>query len=81
MVMHCKHVWESISDFLDDSLPQGVRDQVQWHLEHCEVCSAILDSTRNIMILTADSRVFELPVGFSVRLHQRLQAEIDDLIN
>jgi len=49
---------------------------VQKHLDHCELCSAILDSTRNILILTADDRVFELPLGFSQRLHARLDEEI-----
>jgi hypothetical protein len=46
------------------------------HLEHCEICSAILDSTRNVIILTADDRVFELPVGFSERLHARIDLEL-----
>jgi hypothetical protein len=32
----------------------------------------VLDSTRNILILTADDRVFELPLGYSERLHARL---------
>lgn len=77
MVIDCKHVWNHISEFLDDTLAPEVREMVQKHLEHCEICSAILDSTRNILILTADDRVFELPVGFSKRLHARLQAEID----
>ena len=49
---------------------------MQKHLEHCEVCSAILDSTRNILILTADERVFELPVGYGERLHARIEEEI-----
>jgi hypothetical protein len=49
---------------------------VQNHLEHCEICSAVLDSTRNILILMADDRVFELPLGFSERLHSRLDAEL-----
>jgi hypothetical protein len=56
-----------------------VLEQVQKHLEHCEICSAILDSTRNILILTADDRVFELPLGFSERLHARLEVEIKGL--
>jgi hypothetical protein len=76
MVIECKHVWEHISDYLDGTLPPEVLEQVQKHLEHCEICSAILDSTRNILILTADERVFELPLGFSDRLHSRLEAEI-----
>jgi predicted anti-sigma-YlaC factor YlaD len=76
MVIDCKHVWDSISEFLDDTLSHEARELVQKHLEHCEVCSAILDSTRNILILTTDERVFELPVGYSERLHARLEDEI-----
>jgi anti-sigma factor RsiW len=76
MVIECKHVWDHISGYLDGTLSPEVLEQVQKHLEHCEICSAILDSTRNILILTVDERVFELPLGFSERLHARLEAEI-----
>src|SRR5580692_3731389 len=79
MVIECKHVWDYISGYLDGTLSPEVLEQVQKHLEHCEICSAILDSTRNILILTADERVFELPLGFSERLHARLEAEIKGL--
>jgi hypothetical protein len=79
MVIECKHVWEHISGYLDGTLSPEVLAQVQEHLEHCEICSAILDSTRNILILTADERVFELPLGFSERLHARLEAEIKSI--
>lgn len=77
MVLECKHVWDYISGYLDNTLSAETRELVQKHLEHCEICSAILDSTRNILILTADERVFELPVGFSERLHARLDLELD----
>jgi len=76
LVIDCKHVWEHISGYLDNNLEASERDEVQKHLEHCEICSAILDSTRNILILTADERVFELPLGFSERLHARLDEEM-----
>lgn len=76
MVIACKHVWNYLSDYIDSSLPAETRELVQRHLEHCDICSAILDSTRNILILTADQRVFELPVGFSQRLHTRLELEL-----
>jgi predicted anti-sigma-YlaC factor YlaD len=75
LVIDCKHVWNYISDFIDGDLPEETRVTVQKHLDHCEICSAILDSTRNIIILTADERVFELPVGFSERLHKRIDLE------
>lgn len=76
MVIDCKHVWNFISDYIDGALTEEARVDVQKHLEHCEICSAILDSTRNVIILTADNRVFELPVGFSERLHARIDLEL-----
>ena len=74
MVIECKHVWEQISEYLDGALTPDMLEIVQRHLAHCEICSAILDATRNILILTADEQVFELPFGFSERLHARLEA-------
>jgi anti-sigma factor RsiW len=77
MVLECRHVWDYISEYLDDTLTPETKESVQRHLEHCEICSAILDSTRNILVLTADERVFELPLGFSDRLHARLAREMN----
>jgi anti-sigma factor RsiW len=75
MVLNCKQIWNHLSEYLDATLTEEMRREVQRHLDHCEICSAILDSTRNIIILTADSRVFELPAKFSGRLHARLDLE------
>jgi len=72
MALNCRHVWDHISEYIDNTLDPGVRAEVERHLATCEICSAILDSTRNIIVLIADDRVFELPVEFSKRLHARL---------
>jgi len=76
MTLECKHVWERISEYLDHQLDPQLLMDIEKHLENCEVCSAILDSTRNILILTADNRTYELPVGYSERLHARLEKVI-----
>ena len=78
MKLDCKHVWGYISDYIDDSVDPAVREDIERHLEHCEICSAILDSTRNILILTADERTFEVPLGFSEELHRRLEEEMKE---
>jgi putative zinc finger protein len=77
MKLECKNVWEHISGYLDKQLDAELLEAVEKHLESCEVCSAILDSTRNILVLTADDRVYELPVGYRVRLHERIAAVIE----
>jgi len=76
MTLECKHVWEHISEYLDKQLDPKLLTDIEKHLENCEVCSAILDSTRNILVLTADNRTYELPVGYSERLHARLEKAI-----
>jgi hypothetical protein len=77
MKLNCKHVWQYISEYIDNTVDAEVRQDIERHLETCEICSAILDSTRNILVLTADKRTFELPVGYSERLHDRLNREME----
>lgn len=76
MRIDCKHVWEHISAYIDGDVDADLRDEIDKHLETCEICSAVLDSTRNLVVLVADDRVFELPAGFSERLHERLEREL-----
>jgi anti-sigma factor RsiW len=77
MRIDCKHVWEFISAYIDGEVDADLRARIDRHLETCEICSAVLDSTRNIVILVADGRVFELPAGYSQRLHQRLERDLE----
>lgn len=77
MVLNCKHVWKQISNYLEGSVSPELRDSIEQHLANCRHCAAVLDSTRNILYLVADARTFVLPVGYSERLHARLQQEID----
>jgi anti-sigma factor RsiW len=76
MRIDCKHVWEHISAYIDGEVDVELRAEIDKHLETCEICSAVLDSTRNVVVLYADDRVFELPAGFSERLHERLDEEL-----
>jgi anti-sigma factor RsiW len=77
MRIDCKHVWEHISAYIDGDVDPSLRADIDRHLETCEICSAVLDSTRNVVVLVADDRVFELPAGFSERLHARLERELN----
>jgi anti-sigma factor RsiW len=77
MRIDCKHVWEHISAYIEGEVGADLRAEIDKHLETCEICSAVLDSTRNVVVLYADSRVFEVPAGFSERLHERLEKEME----
>jgi anti-sigma factor RsiW len=76
MRIDCKHVWQHISAYIEGDVDATLRAEIDKHLETCEICSAVLDSTRNVVILVADERIFELPAGFSERLHERIDREL-----
>jgi anti-sigma factor (TIGR02949 family) len=78
MRIDCKHVWDHISAYIDGEVDAALRAEIDRHLETCEICSAVLDSTRNVVVLIADNRAFELPAGFSNRLHARLDRELSE---
>jgi anti-sigma factor RsiW len=78
MKIDCRHVWEHISAYIDGDVDASLRAEIDRHLEHCEICSAVMDSTRNIVVLIADDRIFEIPAGYSERLHRRLDAMLQD---
>jgi predicted anti-sigma-YlaC factor YlaD len=77
MRIDCKHVWQHISAYIEGDMDAALRADIDKHLETCEICSAVLDCTRNVVILIADDRVFELPTGFSQRLHERIDRELE----
>jgi anti-sigma factor RsiW len=77
MKIDCKHVWQHISAYIDGDVDAALRAEIDRHLEHCEICSAVMDSTRNVVVLIADDRVFEIPAGYSERLHRRLDEVLE----
>lgn len=76
MKLDCKHIWRELSDYIDGDLPPEVRRDVEAHVAQCRHCAALLDSTHNIIVLIADERRMELPLGFSKRLRERLEREL-----
>jgi len=76
MVLSCSEIWRELSNYIDNDISPEMRQALEEHLSHCRHCAAIVDGTRNILLLIADDRTFPLPIGFSERLHARLQREL-----
>jgi anti-sigma factor RsiW len=71
----CLEVIRELSKYIDDDVETELRKQIEAHLEHCAHCTAIFDGTRNVITLVGDARSFELPIGFSLRLKEKLSRE------
>ena len=53
-----------------------LRVAIEEHLRQCHRCSVLLDSTRKMLYFVADERIFEVPVGYSERLHKMLSRHL-----
>ena len=73
MVVKCEEVWREISNYLDGDVSLDLRAAIDEHVRECKGCAAVLDGTRNVVQLYGDERMLEVPLGFSHRLHRRLE--------
>lgn len=77
MALTCKEIWREVSNYIEGDLDPVLRRELEAHLAQCRHCTALVDSTRNTVVLIADERTFALPAGFSRRLQARLAEEIE----
>jgi hypothetical protein len=73
MVVSCEEVWREISNYLEGEIDPSLRAAMEEHFRGCKRCRAVLDGTRNVIQLYGDERMLEVPLGFSYRLHRRLE--------
>lgn len=76
MVVNCEHVWQEISNYLEDDVTPELRAAMDEHFRQCKHCTAVLEGTRNVLHLYGDGRLFELPMGFGWRLRRKLNASM-----
>lgn len=76
MEISCREVWREISDYLDDEVALDLRQRMEEHFRVCRHCRAVLDGTRNTLLLVADEQSFELPPRTSQKLYRRLKKHL-----
>jgi predicted anti-sigma-YlaC factor YlaD len=68
-MVSCKTIVANLSEYLDGDASPEMRRKIEKHLRRCHRCTAVYDSTRKMLVITGDERIFEVPAGFSERLH------------
>ena len=68
-MVSCKTIIANLSDYLDEDASIEMRHKIERHLRSCRRCNAVYDSTRKMLVITGDERVFEIPDEFGERLH------------
>ncbi len=76
-MVSCEDILKQLSEYLDEEMDPAYRTQIEDHLAHCQCCRLLLDSTRKVLIVVGDERTFEVPLGYSDRVHARLAAALN----
>ena len=72
----CQRVLEELSNFIDGEIDAGLRVQIEDHLKMCKRCTVLHDTLRKVLVIVADERTFELPEGYSERLHSLIDRHL-----
>jgi anti-sigma factor RsiW len=68
-MVNCETVLQELSNFIDQEIDPVLRAEIEAHLKTCHRCSVLHDSLRKVVVIVADERTFEIPVGYSERFH------------
>ena len=70
----CEDLLDYLSDYIDQELDEGLDKIAKNHLESCENCRVVLDTTRVTLDLSKSFGVVTLPIEKKKTLYQDLEA-------
>jgi predicted anti-sigma-YlaC factor YlaD len=74
----CEQVLAELSDYLDHSIADGLRKEIEAHMVHCRSCQALYDSTSKTLRIVTESGSFELSEDVSARVASRIRSKIHE---
>ena len=72
----CADLLRELSNYLDGEVSPKLRLALEEHIQGCNCCWALVDSTRKTLRILADEKIIEIPAGFSERLWAALDRRL-----
>lgn len=70
--MNCKNIIKELSNYLEDAMDQPLRSSIEKHLEGCEDCRIVVDTTKHTVQIFCNSEPAPLPEETRTRLRDAL---------
>jgi predicted anti-sigma-YlaC factor YlaD len=74
--MLCKAVIRELSNYLEGELDAALVRELELHLQHCENCRIVVDTTRKTIEIYCNTEPASLPPEVQARLHQALERRL-----
>jgi len=66
--LECRQIAELLGDYFDGSLPNHLRDLLEWHIEGCQPCVAFINTYRGTIAATRRLPDVPMPMELKKRL-------------
>jgi anti-sigma factor RsiW len=70
--VNCSDFLKELTDYLDESLDDRTRAELEEHLQWCHNCFVICNTTKKTIEIYRDSQIYELPDDLRVRLRSAI---------
>ena len=74
--MNCRSIVRELSNYLDEALDSTLRASIEKHLEHCEDCRVVVDTTKQTIQIFCNSEPAPLPEDTRQRLRDALKSRL-----
>ena len=74
--MKCKTIIVELANYLDEELDPSLRAEIEQHLNKCQDCRLIVDTTKKTIQIFCNSEPAPLPEDTRRRLHEALQKRL-----
>jgi RNA polymerase sigma-70 factor, ECF subfamily len=73
----CRHVINQLSSYIDGQLTSELRGQIEEHLRLCDRCTVVLDTTRKLLYVAGDEKVFSVPFECRINWQSIIDQPVD----
>ena len=74
--MNCRNIVRELSNYLDEALDSTLQASIEKHLEHCEDCKVVVDTTKQTIQIYCNSEPAPLPEDTRQRLRDALKKRL-----
>ena len=76
--MKCTEFLKELTDYLDGTLTESTKAELDDHLHWCHECHVVMNTTKKTIEIYRDNQIYELPQSLRNRLHQAIMSKCKD---
>jgi predicted anti-sigma-YlaC factor YlaD len=74
--VNCRNIVKELSNYLDEALDSTLKASIEKHLENCEDCKIVVDTTKQTIQIYCNSEPAPLPEDTRIRLRDALKKRL-----